>query len=363
MRRSVVALVVVTASACGTTAADAPSDDGGAADVRDARADHWQKSGDDGGPAPPTGPDHLADTGLYKDFASRTIDDGIVAYTPRWPLWSDGADKTRYIYLPPGTKIDSTYMDEWYFPVGTKVWKEFRVQGRLVETRLLWKTRDGDDGWWEVAYAWNADGTDAVAAPSGIADALSTTHDIPSQQDCGKCHGNVEDVLIGIGAIQLGASDGDGTFAKLVAEGAFTAPPPVTTYDVPGMGVVKEALGYLHGNCGHCHNDLGRLQQQTGLRLRLGVNDKVAEQTPPYRTAIGLTMVHDFQNDAGQLINRGIIPGEPERSELWWRMTQRGDVGMPPVCTKVVDDKGVATIHDWIAQMRCGVFCTAARGP
>ena len=87
----------------------------------------------------------------------------------------------------------------------------------VVETRLLWKIADAQ--WWEVAYAWTADGTDAVAAPDGGVNALGTTHDIPSQLDCNACHSNVRDVLIGVSALQLGATDGDGTLGKLVGRG------------------------------------------------------------------------------------------------------------------------------------------------
>jgi hypothetical protein len=360
--RSLAALALLLVVACSSTesASEAPAADAGSDAVADASVDHRHLPIDAGAPPPPvTGPDHLADTGLYKDFASRTLADGILSFEPRYPLWSDGADKTRYILLPPGMKIDTSRPDDWIFPVGTKVWKEFRIGPTLVETRLLWKVRDGQDGWWESAYAWTSDGSDAVATVDGVPNALGTSHDVPSQQDCTKCHANVADVLIGLGAIQLGASDGDGTLAKLAAAGWFTAAPPKASYDAPGAGVVKEALGYLHGNCGHCHNDLGALERQTPLRLRLRVSDDVAEQTPPYTTGIGLNMVHHFATDAG-VVSIGIVPGSPETSELWWRMTQRNALAMPPVCTKVVDDTGVVTIHDWIAQMPCGVRCTTA---
>ena len=53
---------------------------------------------------------------------------------PTEALWSDGAVKRRFIYLPPGTTIDTTNMDEWVFPVGTKFWKEFSVDGRKLRT-------------------------------------------------------------------------------------------------------------------------------------------------------------------------------------------------------------------------------------
>ena len=52
------------------------------------------------------------------------------AYAPKFQLWSDSATKKRWIYLPPGSQIDTSDMDFWKFPVGTKVWKEFSAVGR-----------------------------------------------------------------------------------------------------------------------------------------------------------------------------------------------------------------------------------------
>lgn len=301
----------------------------------------------DAGDAQVTGPAHLADTGLYSDFASRTLAPGVITYEPRYPLWSDGAGKKRYLLLPPNAQIDTTSMDDWVFPVGTKVWKEFDVGGTVVETRLLWKVDDAQ--WWEVAYAWTADGTDAVAEPDGGVDALGTTHDIPSQTDCNACHANVRDVVIGVSALQLGASDGDGTLAKLADAGALTSPPASPAFDVPGSGVTKDALGYLHGNCGHCHNPVSlTINKQTNMRLRLTVEDTVPEQTETYKTSTCLPMKHVVPPNN---VVYALVPGSPDQSGIAVRMDRRDSFGMPPNCTKVVDDAGVATVRAWIAAM------------
>ncbi len=72
-----------------------------------------------------SGPMKLSQTGLYADFAARTLSPGVISFVPRYQLWSDGADKQRYLLLPPGSTIDTTEMDHWVFPIGTKAWKEF----------------------------------------------------------------------------------------------------------------------------------------------------------------------------------------------------------------------------------------------
>src|SRR5512137_3035620 len=79
-------------------------------------------------------PPRLADTGLYSDPATLTVDPRNLPFSPQYPLWSDGAAKRRWIRLPPGATIDASDPDEWDFPVGTRVWKEFTF-GRKVETR------------------------------------------------------------------------------------------------------------------------------------------------------------------------------------------------------------------------------------
>ena len=85
----------------------------------------------------------LQDTGLCDDGPCAVINDGILAYKPQWELYSDGATKRRWLQLPPGTKIDTTDMDYWKFPVGTKVWKEFKLNGKRIETRYFEKRREG----------------------------------------------------------------------------------------------------------------------------------------------------------------------------------------------------------------------------
>src|SRR5262249_6060034 len=77
-------------------------------------------------PMPPATP---TATGLYCNIADYSITPGLLPFQPQFVLWSDGAEKSRWIYLPPGTKIDTIDPDHWSFPVGTRFWKEFRYGG------------------------------------------------------------------------------------------------------------------------------------------------------------------------------------------------------------------------------------------
>ena len=111
-----------------------------------------------GAPEPPP---RLADTGLYTEGSQTAIDPRNRPFVPQYPLWSDGLAKQRWIYLPPGTTIDGTDEHEWTFPVGTKFWKQFSLNDRKVETRLLWRATA--DRWVTASYAWNEAGTEAAA--------------------------------------------------------------------------------------------------------------------------------------------------------------------------------------------------------
>src|SRR5262249_50301413 len=109
----------------------------------------------DGSAGPPAdGARRLSQMGLYRDIATRTIADGVAEFEPAYSLWSDGATKRRWIALPPGAQIDTSDMDHWVFPVGTKLFKEFSVAGKRVETRLIERTSTGYD---MAAFAWLPD--------------------------------------------------------------------------------------------------------------------------------------------------------------------------------------------------------------
>src|SRR5690606_22772761 len=101
------------------------------------------------------------------------------------------AVKKRWMYLPPDEQIDTSDMDYWTYPVGTRLWKEFRRDGVRVETRLLYKYRAGvgPGSWRALAFAWNAEQTDALAALGGVDNALGTDHDVPAMVECLQCHG------------------------------------------------------------------------------------------------------------------------------------------------------------------------------
>ncbi len=285
----------------------------------------------------PDGPLLLSETGLYADIARRTLDDGVAPYAVQHDLWSDGATKTRWLRLPAEEPIDTNDADRWIYPVGTRAWKEFAVGGRAIETRLLEKT--APNAWRAVSYAWREDGSDADAVPGGLPDAASTEHDIPSAEDCVRCHmGDGREWMLGVTAVQLTAE----SVARLAGASAFTTPPP-GAHAVPGTGDTSAALAYLHANCGHCHADDYFLADKFSVRFRLRVGDLWPEATSAYTTGIDAPTRHDVGGTT-----RVISPGSPAQSQAWVRMGVRDYNAMPPLGTERVDDVGRDVIRRWI---------------
>jgi hypothetical protein len=296
--------------------------------------------------APPT---LLSEMGLYRDLTEdETLADGLVEYQPRFELWSDGALKRRFLRIPAGERIDTSDLDHWMFPAGTQAFKEFWRDGVRLETRVLQKLQDGS--WFAMAYAWNAAQTDAEAVPSGVPNALGTEHDIPNQVMCGECHDEMPDRLLGVGALQLSHDLGGFALGDLIAEERLSHP-PAQPLELPGDEAAHAALGYLHANCGNCHNPRARVYSTVQLDLWLLAESlTTVETTTTYQSTVGVA----FQGvpptpDTPAL---RISPGYPEDSALYFRMSQREPlVQMPPLGTEAVDEDGQAQLAAWIATL------------
>ncbi len=290
-------------------------------------------------------PSDLACTGLYTDSATRTVAPSARAYAPSVSFWSDGYEKDRWLSLPEGTTIDATSVDDWKFPVGTKVWKEFRKGQRKIETRYFWKVKDAQ--WISTAYVWSEDGRSARRGEGTDLTVDGAPYHVPRNGECNECHRGRTDRLLGVEAISLGQPGAVGlTLAALVAEGRISPPPPQTS-----VVVVEPALAILHVNCGiTCHNATPTaVAQDTGLRLRLGF-EEVASRPPgeweAFRTSVGAsTRTYGFEG-------LRIAPGDPDASALVLAMKTRGGGQMPPLATDRVDEASVAVVESWVRGLR-----------
>jgi hypothetical protein len=342
-----VALIAAAVAACG-------GDEAVPTDAADAPPPPIDASIDASGP-----PTMLSQTGLYSDIGAGTIAPGVAEYMPRWQLWSDEAAKRRWIFLPPGSQIDTSDMDHWQFPMGTKIWKEFVRDGQKIETRYLEKTGPGAtfDDWYAVSFQWM--GGDAVAVPGGVVDDPGH-NDIPSRSGCRQCHDaqRIPSVAVSFSALLLDVPSADPqvmNLGRLVADGRLTAPPtnPVagTYFPLPADPVAQAGIGYLHVNCGNCHNDRSAGSVLVGvpgrIELRLAVSELAAgawSATAPYRTTVGRP---SGLNNTLTLV----APGSAATSHLFERLTATTGIRMPPIGREVVDPTGSEEVRAWIAAL------------
>jgi hypothetical protein len=310
-------------------------------------------------------PRALQETGLYADFEKLQVDPKHLAFTPQYPLWTDGATKRRWISLPPGSAIDGSDPDAWIFPTGTRLWKEFSFQGQRVETRYLERQADGQ--WLYAAYAWSADGREAQLVPErGRRNAYplgqKRSHTIPGTTDCKVCHQGGRSEVLGFSLLQLSPERDPGALhaepapaagvdLRYLVEKGLLVGLPRPLQEVPpraaaATAVERAALGYFHGNCGHCHNEQGPLKN-LGLFLR---HSSSARGQPAIATAVGHPIRKPAPGQSADAVLR-IEPGHPDRSGLMQRVGSRYPaLQMPPLGTELIDNDAVELIRRWIAE-------------
>ncbi|SDN38117.1 hypothetical protein [Afipia sp. GAS231] len=310
---------------------------------------------------PPT----LRDTGLYQDWDTKTIGPDKLAYSPQYPLWSDGAIKSRWMQLPPGAFVDASQPDAWQFPIGTKFWKEFKFS-RRAETRYIERTAQG---WKYATYVWNDDETQAVLAPKqGIRNSVpindKVRHGIPSRSDCHSCHEGNPVPILGFGALQLSVDrdpnaphseplpDGDVTLLTLIKNGQVRGLPSYLTNGDPRIAArsptARAALGYLHGNCGGCHTFSGELGN-LDFSLKYPVTLPPPDRPPALDTTLG--HISKFVPPSWETPGQRVRAGDADHSVLAERIASRNPyIQMPPLGTRLVDDEAVTLIRKWISE-------------
>ena len=308
-------------------------------------------------------PKRLADTGLYVPGSATQVRPENLPFSPQYPLWSDGAAKRRWLHIPAGTFIDASRADEWDFPPGTKLWKEFS-HGKPVETRLIERLADGT--WRFAAYVWNQEGTEATLAPAEGIVALAASgaprdrYTIPAEADCRACHEGAAVPVLGVSALQLSPdrdplaphaeprSKGNADLRELVARGWLKNLPGRLLADPPRIAAEtaagRAALGYLHGNCGHCHNDNGA---PPPVDLVLSHHADGANMGKVISSLLGARSRYRL---AGAHAPASVVePGDPEKSVLVARMRSRNPQSqMPPLGTQVFDQAALELIERWI---------------
>jgi uncharacterized repeat protein (TIGR03806 family) len=306
----------------------------------------FQSSGA-GGPVPST----LSATGCVSAADATQPAAGLIPYTVNAPFWSDGATKERWIALPDTQRITVQTNGDWDLPNGAVLMKNFRVGGRLIETRLFMRHPDGV--WGGYTYAWNAQQSDAMLLQGGAQRDIGNgqTWIFPSEAQCLQCHTSIAGRSLGLESAQLNRSftypqTGRSANQLTTLYHIDVLTPQVadvsTQPSLPDPGdstasLASRARAYLHTNCSQCHRPGGPTSSAMDLR---------------YTTSLAATNTCNVSPQSGDLglgaNARLIAPGDAANSLVVNRMNRRDQNAMPPLASNLVDTAGVALLTQWI---------------
>jgi len=316
--------------------------------------------------------DRLSDYHFFRgDLQELQPNDRVLPFDVNTALFSDYAEKQRFVWMPAGksgTYHDSTAFD---LPVGTVLIKNFYFPEnfrdktgprRLIETRLL---VHASEGWQGLPYIWNEEQTEAYLRTGGgeksvgfintRGEPVHLNYLIPNANQCRSCHLQDDRIVpIGTAARHLNKiyPYEEGTQNQLERwhqEGYLKdlpdpeAAPRLSDAHDPSSGTIEmRARAYLDINCSHCHNPSGPART-SGLFLRYDV-------TRPTALGIMKPPVAAGRGSGGRFYS--IVPGNPDGSILLSRVesTEPG-IMMPELGRTVVDEEAVQLIREWIKGM------------
>ena len=312
-------------------------------------------------------PATLAETGLFVDVRSLTVVPGFVPYTVNVPLWSDGAEKTRWFGMLDGSaKIAFNRQGNWSFPSGSIWIKHFELElvkgnpasRRRIETRVLVKNTS-NNGLYGVTYRWGTSLDNATLVPDEgasetfqVNDGGSTRSQIwkyPSRTDCITCHTAGGGYSLGFNTAQMNRdfryplSRTNQVIA--LRDAGYLDGPIEEVHTLQRLADLTETnwsreyrvRSYLAANCANCHNANGVERSRWDANVF----------TPLTETKI---VNGELVDSFGSAENRVVKPGDPGRSVLLTRMRQLGQGHMPPIATSVAHDAAAKLIEDWIRE-------------
>ncbi|MEL6195961.1 MAG: PQQ-dependent sugar dehydrogenase [Myxococcota bacterium] len=311
-------------------------------------------------------PQRLSEIGCFDPDNPRDVVSGVIPYQPNAQLWSDGAEKRRFLAIPDGTTIDRLgncddlpgsdceQRGEWDLPIGSVLIKEFAIGDTAVETRLFMRHEDG--GWGSYSYAWNDEQTDASLLTAAVTRTVNGEQwTYPGTASCNQCHTAASGVTLGLETRQLNGAlryvEGEAPANQLdtldhigmLSPALDTRASQLPAFATPGSGVSveEEARAYLHTNCSMCHRERGGNSSNMVLRYDATLAEmNVCDEEP-------LTRSWPDLDDP-----RLLAPGQPGRSLIAHRMRSLlASERMPPLASSVVDEIGASVVDTWISSI------------
>lgn len=289
-------------------------------------------------------PSRLSDVGLFGDVGALAPSERLSAYEPNWPLWSNGTEKQRLVYVPEDATVDTGKPDGWEFPAGSVFAKTFTLSGGggPIETRLIFRRQER---WEYAAYVWNEDGSDAellegnwveVAMDLHGTDGEPFPYTVPARLDCRTCHETSQNAtgtpILGFSSRQLPESLRNAAF--------FAGPAP--TLAVEGRTPAEtKALGYFVGNCIACHTGGNGDNASFSLYPEVAVENSVDRPT---------------ESETG--VGTRVVPGDPESSVLFITVARAREPDymgpfkvMPPIGITRADPAAEGILGEWIDEL------------
>jgi len=339
-------------------------------------------------------PRSLSATGLFQSAADLAPAPGVLPFSINVEQWSDHATAERLVAVPGSESIQvrpkaklvpgSQFSRAVEHPKDTVLLKTLSlemVEGdpatrRRIETQAL--HYDGRE-WQGYTYEWNEEQTDAhlvertgkervfqIADSTAPGGKRTQTWRFSSRNECLRCHNPWSEYALAFNLPQLNRAHDFGgirdnqirTLKHIGILADLVDPPdPYDPYAKPeprrepeelpkltppfdeSADVSLRARSYLHVNCGHCHRFNGGGSSYIYLQHDIPLADVKAVGVRPTQGTFG---IHDAQL---------LAPGDPYRSVLYFRLAKTGPGHMPHLGAKMIDERVLKLMHDWIRQL------------
>jgi uncharacterized repeat protein (TIGR03806 family) len=343
-------------------------------------------------------PRRLSETGIFQSVARHEPAAGVLPFSVNVEQWSDHATAERLIGVPGSESIrlysrkqpipNSQFSRTVEYPLDTVLVKTLSLEmtagaptsQKRIETQILhYEGRD----WLGYTYEWNDEQTDAVlvertgknrtleiADPQASGGRGTQTWRYASRHECLRCHNPWSEYALAFNIPQLNRQHDYGgvrdnqirtlkhiglvTDVDTASAGTAKSPsrspeslPKLTPPFDGSADINQRARSYLHVNCGHCHRFNGGGSSYIYLQHELKLADMKAIGVRPTQGTFG---IHDAQL---------LAPGDPYRSVLYYRLAKTGPGHMPHLGARIIDERALKLVHDWIRQLPVMVDETA----
>jgi uncharacterized repeat protein (TIGR03806 family) len=332
----------------------------------------------EGAQSKPNVPKRLSDTHLiladsFKPGAALSAGKEFLPYEVNSPLYSDGADKTRFVAVPRNSRVKFSESGSWQFPPGTVFLKHFQIaldasrpdEKTRLETRVL-VVQEKTEGVYGMTYRWNAAQTNANLVETRTTwnllrkDAEGTeftqSYVLPGRSDCLTCHTRAAGYVLGVRTAQL---NGEATYEPACEENQLLAWDRVDLFDKSALAegqtvdqlprlvslqddsasLEERVRSYWDSNCSMCHRPDHLIRALWDARIETPLQDQGVVQVVPFGGA----------GDPNDLL---VFPGRPDDSLIYKRTATTDDsLIMPPLGRRTEDQTFTDVLRRYIEEL------------